>query len=99
MHFVLYRLLRILEGISCSTFLRILILLEEPPHLTADLLKKKNYNPPKEQHKAKTPTDDLLHGKEVTAAFLGILTLLNLLVLGVGLKSRSKELELEADIW
>jgi hypothetical protein len=30
---------------------------------------------------------------------LGILTLLNILVLGVCLKFRSKELELEADMW
>ena len=37
--------------------------------------------------------------KKVTVVILGILTLLNILVLGVGLKFRSKELELEADIW
>ena len=37
MHFVLCRSLRILEDMSFLSFLRILILLEEPPHLTADL--------------------------------------------------------------
>jgi len=52
----------------------------------------------KGRHKDKTPTDDLLREK-VTAVILGILTLLNISVLGVGLKFRSKELELEADIW
>jgi hypothetical protein len=36
MHFVLCRFLRILEDMSFLSFLRILILLEEPPHLTAD---------------------------------------------------------------
>ena len=36
MHFVLCRFLRILEDMSCLSSLRILILLEEPPHLTAD---------------------------------------------------------------
>ena len=41
----------------------------------------------------------ILYGKKVTAVFWGILTLLNILVLGVGLKFRSKELELETDIW
>ena len=33
----LCRLLRILEDMSFLSFVRILILLEEPPHLTADL--------------------------------------------------------------
>ena len=45
MHFVLCRFLRILEDMSLLIFLRILILLEEPPHLTADApitLKKLN---------------------------------------------------------
>ena len=37
MYFVLCRSLRILEDMSLLSFLRILILLEEPPHLTADL--------------------------------------------------------------
>ena len=37
MHFVLCRSLRILEDMSFLSFLRILILLEEPPHLTADM--------------------------------------------------------------
>jgi hypothetical protein len=37
MHFVLCRFLRILEDMSLLSFLRTLILLEEPPHLTADL--------------------------------------------------------------
>ena len=37
MHFVLCRFLRILEDMSFLSFLRILILLEEPPHLTADV--------------------------------------------------------------
>ena len=41
----------------------------------------------------------IFYGKKVTVVILGILTLLNILVLGVGLKFRSKELELEADIW
>ena len=36
MHFVLCRLLRILEDMSFLSFLRILIQLEEPSHLTAD---------------------------------------------------------------
>ena len=36
MRFVLCRFLRILEDISFLAFLRILILLEEPPHLTVD---------------------------------------------------------------
>ena len=36
MHFVLCCSLRILEDMSLLSFLRILILLEEPPHLTAD---------------------------------------------------------------
>ena len=36
MHFVLCRSLRILEDMSFLSFLRILILLEKPPHLTAD---------------------------------------------------------------
>ena len=36
MHFVLCCLLRILEDMSFLSSLRILILLEEPPHLTAD---------------------------------------------------------------
>ena len=36
MHFVLCRFLRILEDMSSLSFLRIFILLEEPPHLTAD---------------------------------------------------------------
>ena len=36
MYFVLCRFLRILEDISFLSFLRILVLLEEPPHLTAD---------------------------------------------------------------
>ena len=36
MNFVLCRLLRILEDMLILSFLRILILLEEPPHLTAD---------------------------------------------------------------
>ena len=36
MNFVLCRSLRILEDMSFLSFLRILILLEEPPHLTAD---------------------------------------------------------------
>ena len=36
MHFVSCRSLRILEDMSFLSFLRILILLEEPPHLTAD---------------------------------------------------------------
>ena len=37
MHFVLCRFLRILEDMSFLSFLRILILLEEPPHVTTDL--------------------------------------------------------------
>ena len=37
MHFVLCRFLRILEDMSFLSSLRILILLEEPPHLTADI--------------------------------------------------------------
>ena len=37
MHFVFCRFLRILEDMSFSSFLRILILLEEPRHVTADL--------------------------------------------------------------
>ena len=41
----------------------------------------------------------IFYGKKVTVVILGISTLLNILVLGVGLKFRSKELELEADIW
>ena len=36
MHFVVCRFLRILEDMSFLSFLRILNLLEEPPHLTAD---------------------------------------------------------------
>ena len=36
MHFVLCRSLRILEDMSFLSFLRILVLLEEPPHLMAD---------------------------------------------------------------
>ena len=39
MHFVLCRSLRILEDMSFLSFLRILILLEEPPHLAADFTK------------------------------------------------------------
>ena len=41
----------------------------------------------------------IFYGNKVTVVILGILTLLSILVLGVGLKLRSKELELEADIW
>ena len=41
----------------------------------------------------------IFHGKKVTVVILGILTLLDILVLGVGLKFRSNKLELEADIW
>ena len=35
-YFVLCRFLRILEDMSILSFLRILIVLEEPPHLTAN---------------------------------------------------------------
>ena len=41
----------------------------------------------------------IVYEKEVSAVILGILTLLNILVLGVCLKFRSNELDLEADIW
>ena len=41
----------------------------------------------------------IFYEKEVIAVFVGILTLLNNLVLGVCLRFRSEELELEADIW
>ena len=40
----------------------------------------------------------IFYGKKVTVVILGILTL-GILVLGVGLKFRSKELELKAHIW
>ena len=52
----------------------------------------------KGRHKDKTPTNDILR-KEVTVVILGVSTLLNILVLGVALKFRSTELELDADIW
>ena len=52
----------------------------------------------KGRHKDKTPTNVLLR-KKVIVIILGILTLLDILVLGVGLKFRSKELELETDIY
>ena len=52
----------------------------------------------KGRHKDKTPTNDLLR-KKVTVVIFGNLALLNILVLGVALKFRSKELELETDIW
>ena len=41
----------------------------------------------------------IFYEKEVTVVILGISTLLNISVLDVGLKFRSTELELEADIW
>ena len=44
MHFVWCRFVRILEDMSFLSFLRILILLEEPPHLTADNYSTMHYD-------------------------------------------------------
>ena len=64
--------------------------------------KTKKYTHQKRRRKDDTKTrypQMIFYGNKVTVVILGILTLLNNLVLGVGLKFRSKELELEADIW
>ena len=81
-----YRFIRC-NGLYILSFIPVFALIVFP---------KKKYK--KGRHKDKTPTNDILR-KKVTAVILGILTLLDILVLGVCLKSRSKELELEADIW